>query len=156
MSKIRIVFEGHVEDLRETAREKAISFIDLLLLMMKRKAPSTGSRVLNALLAVDEATLIANYRLEFFERAANDAIEEVNKDWKLRAARKRGGEMRAKHLMQRKAGKATKILTAIDRLTAEGCNRITNKRIAKECDLEPEYVRKMRAKLPKKKRMVAS
>lgn len=155
MSKIRIVFEGHVEDLRETAREKAISFIDLLLLMMKRKAPSTGSRVLNALLAVDEATLIANYRLEFFERAANDAIEEVNKAWKLRAARKRGGEMRAKHLMQRKADKATQILTAEKQLKACGI-RLSNKAIAKKCGLEPEYVRKERAKLPKKKRMVAS
>jgi hypothetical protein len=77
MSKVELLYQRHLDKLRESASEKNILFVDALMAVY---SPLEKNALLALLLRGKdtpkaEESLIQRYRLEFFEWIANNAID---------------------------------------------------------------------------------
>lgn len=144
-SKARAFFERHLAKLRQIAEERGAHFADVLAEVVE--TPNQLAKMLDALRKPEERveTLTKRYREQYFEWLANIAIEGASRDFEASAARRRGGQARAKQRQDKSMTACQKIIETEARLIAEGHREWgLNKAIARALDLNPEYVRKVR------------
>lgn len=88
MSQVKRLFESHIKYLRGQAQKNGLRFIDLLSASINSPRNAIAERIQSP--DAFETKLIAIYRLEFYEWAANQAIQDAENALPSLKARKRG------------------------------------------------------------------
>ena len=141
-SKAESLFENHVKVFRKLAKEDPIALNTLLIAAIS--GPTTQQHHLAYLLdpVSAERKLTERYRIEFYEMLANWGLEKASEESN---SKRKGGKVRGAQLKEQGAKTLTDVLELEASLLANSCPpREINKRIAKQLELEPSYIRRVR------------
>lgn len=161
MSQVKGIFERHIDALRRNSLETKTDFLLLLNMALygrKKQIPPYRFRLAELLDPIaGERDLIERYRVEYYEMIANAGLEKFKELQTIIESRKQGGKRTGEILSGKRQEKIAQILEAEAKLLSEGYKeRGINKLIARQLNLDVEYVRKARKERNKTRKQSAA